>query len=389
MKKLICNICNWSFILFTIVLLSTSCEKDDDMQENPDSPNNPQVQVVDFNKVTTSLIFDNMNVVNGTPPGFKNNTKGTIDLKIDSDTIFWTPGIIKRIKIQKPEGVSLKHGAWVYVPGADSYIETTLREEEESDEVSILYFEFDPTGWELPITFPIEITPLDENGNPADTFKGPACIEKPRGASGSCDIDVQNDFWEWVYYKQQNPSFFTGSWFPHIEESTTNGCCINNESEPDITCTNTNEHRVLDYEIVFMRKVLFMYFINNSKVNVFGQLYSKNLDPYASNFCSNSAGYSENNLEVIKIADYTINADCSISLDNITYAASNPSFLVDPTLYVGGGPSIKYTLISDHYMEQTITGGGSDGGGSGKIIGSIFERRSELDPTGNNTIWFD
>jgi hypothetical protein len=407
MKKLIGNNGILMFLAF-IIAIGASCENDDHIEEVPDNTDssqvqeddpqdqedNPQVQEddpqleFDPNQLMASLILDNMKVINGTPSTSKNNAKNNIDLKIDSDTIFWTPGIIKRIKIQKPLGVSLKNGAWVYVPGADSYIEATLREDEESDEVSILYFEFDPTGWELPITFPIKIIPLDETGNPADEFEKEACIEKPHGAGGSCTTDLQSSFWEWVYYKRDNPYFFTGTWYPHTEESTTNGCCIDGESDPNAICTGTDNNRQLDYEILFIRPLLYMLFDGAGTVWVGGQLYSRNLNPSISNFCANSAGYSESNLKVTKDGEYTINTDCSISIDKIYYHSTNPPFLVDPTLYVGGGPSIKYTIISDHYIEQTITStGGPDGGGSGEIIGSVFERRRNLDPDFH--IWYD
>lgn len=390
------------FLAF-LIALGTSCEDDDQIEEVADKTDSSQVQEDDPqeeddaqsevapNQVMASLVFDNMKVINGTPSASKSTAKGSIDLKIDSDTIFWTPGIIKRIKIKKPAGISLKHGAWVYVPGADSYIETTLREDEESEEVAILYFDFNPTGWELPITFPIQISPLDENGKPADTFEEPTCIEKPRQAGGACTTraDIENYFWLWQFYKRDNPQFFTGPWIPHIETGTTDGCCIDGKSEPDAICdAGTLEYRQLDYEIVFMRPQLFMLFTPDSRVSVFGQLYTRNLDPFTSNFCSNKAGYSENNLKVEKNGDFSINTDCSISLDNFDYGAS-PSFLVDPTLYIGGGSQIKYTIISDHYMQQTISGGGSDGGRSGEVVASVFERRSDIDHNGNITIWYD
>ena len=150
-----------------------------------------------------------------------------IDLKIDSDTIFWTPGIIKRIKILKPVDVQLTYGAWVQVPGASSYIETSFREEEETDEISILYFKFDSSNWVLPVTFPLTILPLDEDGNIADRFEIPVTIEKPleglAGGGSECNLDIENTIWEWISYNQESPPFFTAPMYPHIQPGTTYG----------------------------------------------------------------------------------------------------------------------------------------------------------------------
>ena len=379
MKKLIVNSSILLFYSLVVVILFASCDKDD-MQENTDNPDNPQVRLVNPNKATASLIFDNMNVVSGTPPSSKRVAKSTIDLKIDSDTIFWTPGIIKRIKILKPEDVSLSFGVWAYVPGASSYIETSLREEEETDDISILYFDFDPTDWELPITFPLRILPLDEDGNPTDEFEIPVEIEKPHETGGICDIDIKGTIWEWTYFNQDSPSFFTAPMFPHITLSSTLGCCIDGESDSNAVCANTSNERQLDYEIIFMRPLLSMAFTENGEdVFLFWKEYSRNLDPFTSNFCSNSAGYTENEVDAAISIGTIINSDCSISFDQDSYNNST---------YMGGGPFIKYNLISDHFMKQTISSsGGSDGGSGSEGLVNMFEKRNwgAID----TTIWFD
>ena len=195
MKKLIGYHGILLLLAFSITL-SISCEKEDNIVEAPEDTDSSQVQEddpqeeedeeegseseVDPDLVTASLVLDNMKIINGTPPDSGKKAKAYNDLKIDYDTIFWTTGITKRIKIKKPLGVSLNNGVRVYVPGADSYIEASLRDDEASDEVSILYFDFKHTDWNyLSITFPLEISPLDENGNPIDVFSVPAVIEEP------------------------------------------------------------------------------------------------------------------------------------------------------------------------------------------------------------------
>lgn len=403
MKKLVFTTCNLLLYSLVILLLFTSCKKDDDMQEDPDSTESsesadiPEVQSVDPNRATASLILDDMKVVNGSPPESKSAAMGAgkspLDLKIDSDTIFWTPGIIKRIKILKPEGTTLSFGALVHVPGASSYIETTLREEEETDEISILYFKFDSSSWVLPVTFPLTILPLDEDGNIADRFEVPVLIEKPletgAGGGGECDLDIENTIWEWISYNQESPPFFTAPMYPHIQPGTTFGCCIDGESDANAICDNTPDYRFLDYEIIFMRPLVFMTFVDDSRINIDGQVYSRNLDPFTSNFCSNTAGYSESNALSGKAGDYIINSDCSITLENLEDTGANQNLLDDPTKYIGGGPYIKYTLISDHFMKQTITSsGGSDGGRSSDGFGNMYERREQLS-TANGTMWYD
>jgi len=403
MKKLVHNIRNFPLFFLVVLLLFASCKKDDDMQEEPDSSDTPESvdipeeQSVDPNKATASLIFDDMKLISGNPPESKSAAKGAskspIDLKIDSDTIFWTSGIIKRIKILKPEGTTLSHGAWIHVPGGSSYIETRLREEEETDEISILYFKFDTSNWVLPVSFPLTILPLDEDGNIADRFEVPVIIEKPLeaggGGGGECDLNIENTIWEWISYNQENPPFFTAPMYPHIQPGTTFGCCIDGESDANAICTNTPDYMHLDYEIIFMRPLVFMVFSEDSSVDIAGQVYSRNLDPFTSNFCSNTAGYSENEVIASKAGDYIVNSDCSITLENLQDNGGNPNLLDDPTKYIGGGPYIKYTLISDHFMKQTITSsGGSDGGRGVDGFGNMYEKRADL-TIGNGPIWYD
>ena len=67
--------------------------------------------------------------------------------------------------------------------------------------------------------------------------------------------------------------------------------------------------------------------------------------------------------------------------------AGNVGLLDDPTKYIGGGPFIKYTLISDHFMKQTITSSGNpDGGRNLEDYGNMYERREDLS---NGTLWYD
>ena len=399
MKKLVFNIRNFSFFFLIVFLLFASCKKDDDMQEEPDStdipnnPNSPIEQSVDPNEVTASLIFDNMKVISGPPPESKFSNKGTanspVDLKIDSDTIFWTPGIIKRIKILKQDTLTLNFGARVFVPGASSHIETSLREEEETDETGIFYFKFNISNWVLPVTFPLTIEPLDEEGNIVDRFEIPVKIEKPleTGGGSECNLDLENTFWEWISYNQENPPFFSAPMYPHLQPGTTFGCCIDGISSPGSVCTNTSDNRPLDYEIIFMRPLIFMTFLEDSEVKIAGQVYSRNLDPFTSDFCSNSPGYSESNSVAGKRGDYVVNADCSITLENLQDDGGNANLLDDPTKYIGGGPQIKYTLISDHFMKQTITSSGNpDGGRRFEEFGNMYERREDLS---NGTLWYD
>jgi hypothetical protein len=403
MKKLVYNIRNFPFFFLVVLLLFASCKKDDDMQEEPDSSDTPESmdipeeQSVDPNRATASLIFDDMKLVSGAPPESKSTSKSAskeiIDLKIDSDTIFWTPGIIKRIKILKPAGTTLSHGVWAHVPGASSYIETRLREEEETDEISILYFKFDTSNWVLPVTFPLTILPLDEDGNIVDRFEIPVTIEKPLeaggGGGGECDLDLENTFWEWISYNQESPPFFTAPMYPHIQPGTTFGCCIDGINSPGSVCTNTSDNKPLDYEIIFMRPLIFMTFIGDSEIHIAGQVYSRNLDPATSDYCSNTPGYSESNPVAGKRGDYVVNADCSITLENLVDDGGNANLLDDPTKYIGGGPFITYTLISDHFMKQTITSSGNpDGGRSMEGFGNMYERREDLSIDGGK-IWYD
>lgn len=246
MKSLCEQSIKMTVVLFSLLIMVTACSKDDDPDpKNPDSPTeNPDgtdpdqepepmdTVLVDPDKVTQSLIFDNMSVIAGTPPSVNTLTSKLVsDLKIDRDTIFWTEGIIKRLLVKRPEGVSLK-GFWVYVEGAHSYIEATFREEEETEEIDVLYFDFDPTEWDLDFSFPLDLIPFDEDGIALDKFETKVEVEKPLDDLGNCEFnytykDENNSLteWQWIFSHDPGIDFLAAPMLPFNTDGSTQGCC--------------------------------------------------------------------------------------------------------------------------------------------------------------------
>ncbi len=263
MKKLNHYIYKCTLLLLTILTLFYSCDKDDGFVEE-DNPINTDA---DANKVTASLIFDNMNIINGELPNSKNSKiKNTVDLKIDSDSIFWTLGIIKRIKIKKPIGTVMT-GAWIYIPGADDYIEADFREDEDNEDVGVLYFDFNPTDWDLPVSFPMKIVPLDDTGSPVgDEFEQPVVIEEP--ITGNSDWKVDNtQRWFWQYTKDKTYNLFHAPYKTIKTPGTTEGCCIGGQSEPNGFCDPANKNE-LDYENQYKTRSMFFMAMEVSKMRI-------------------------------------------------------------------------------------------------------------------------
>jgi len=365
--KLIKKTESYVLLFLAALFLVTSCQKDDDFQDDPQLANGN----VDANKITQSLKFRNGTVITGDIPKSVNSKNATAvaDLKIDTDTIFWVKGVINRIKILKPENPStFSSHFWVQVENSNSYIEAEFEVEQENDTLVFLNFDFDVTEWEPPLSFNLKIVPKDDtDGSPLDEFNLPVVIEEP--ITGSCNFNITEQLWEWISTVDESIPFFAAPMYPFIEPSTTLGCCINGNSSTG-SCGSTNE-RILDYENTYIIKREFfkLFTITNGVGEVGGVLdtYARNLDPSASNYCSNSAGYIESNFNGTMAGDYTTNpGNCTITFD--MKGGANTTFMGDDRFFA------TYTLLSKHFIKETRSG--NPEGEGGNTLERLYVRRT-------------
>ena len=373
MKKLSSNLNHWLVALLLMLVALPACEKED-IFENPkeeDPGQNTPIEA-DPNKATASLIFDNMKTLSGTPP-----LTGAIteDLKIDTDTIFWTESIAKRIMVKRPEDISLS-GVWILVAGSSSYIEATFREDEDTEEIDILYFDFDPTGWDLPVSFPVNITPFDDDGNALDQFEVPVVIEKPYEASSGCAFDYAPDrdatggtFWDWVFTEDKANKFFAAPMYPFITDGTTMGCCENGQSSQDPNCPESGRTE-LHYENYYTISRE-MFKLNVNGFIGFSTEVTRNFDPGESDFCGSKAGYIYDDKYSVFGGDWQINEECHLIFD---YEVR------EPFVYVGS----IFKPLSRHYIEE-VRGAGPDGGGA---IRRVYVMRKAIEGGGLGP-WYD
>lgn len=122
-----------------------------------------------------------------------------------------------------------------------------LAETAEIDTVSVIFVEFDPTGLELPLSFPVTITPYDENGQPLDEIEEIFTVEESNeGSSNSgrskadpCPFTSASAFdsWNWKYSViEVNGSieFYIAQGEMASDGQTVNGCC--NEASGSSGC---------------------------------------------------------------------------------------------------------------------------------------------------------
>lgn len=360
-----------SRLLFSILVI-TACNEEDVTKEDPEDSQN-QTTLADPNEVTSSLIFDDMKIISGSPPAVEASIGA--DLKINVDTIFWTEGITNRIMVKRPEEISLS-GFWIFVAGSHSYIEATFREEEETEEIDILYFDFDPTGWDFPVSFPIEIIPFDENGNGLDIIGCPGIIEEPYDPSGACAFDytsVKNEsgstFWEWVFTEDKANDFFAAPMYPFVTNGSTLGCCLEDESTQ--VCPDTTMYIELDYKNYY---TISRETFRLSSDGFFGSSteVTRNFDPGESDFCSDKAGYIYDDKFSVFGGEFQINEDCHLVFE---YKVR------EPFVYVGS----RFKPLSTHYIEE-VRGVGPDGGGGLRRVYVMRTAIDEGEPVGP---WYD
>ncbi len=398
MKKPVQKLGKLTILFLSIFLIAAACSKDDTPEtktpppptDNPDGtvqdsvPESTETLSVDPNQVTKSLKFRNARIINGDFPTGKSAKTTMVDLKIDTDTIFWVEGVTSRIKLLKPEGLTGFVGTfWAQVEGSDSYIEAEFEKEQENDTIVFLNFDFDVTEWDPPFSFNMKFVPSSDIGTePIIVIEKPVVIEKLFG-NGACTI-IDASYWEWIY-TNINGELHTAPMMAVAFQGTIKGCCTNGRSYSGAECEDpTNpDQEFLDYETSYaVSRDFFKFNISSVPNSILGRMRenANNLDPLNTDFCGGLVSYTDSNIANYFSADVT-QSNCTFTLDNMfgeeeevfTENGTSLGFLPLP-IYMGSGSTVEYRFLSPHFISETRKN--ADSGPEGSSIERVYWRRS-------------
>lgn len=347
----ITRITNLIFLLI-ILLMMASCSEDDVIKEiedqdpvgqnDPDPDPEPDTDPMgnedpDANKISESLVFKNATSFTGTIPS---NASG-YSLKINRDTV----GLIVEgdippfIGISKADGSMLQTStAYIQVEGSDTYFEAEF-EGMENDTLVYLNFEFEDAGWDYPLSFDINVAPINDSGTSIDVITIPIIVEEnATNNGGSCTIEEflngkneQTYVWfaTWDYYEKGSSHLEDGTYYfeglygsltvsgdPKVFPQDVNGCCTSSGSLYS-DCNGFPTHRTVEGETRRTIGEVYLAFWRDGDVS--GSLLNyevQNVDPSNFDFCNGVPAYTISSQDNYFVGTYTFNpTDCSITID--------------------------------------------------------------------------
>ncbi len=332
------------FLAIISLLANTSCKESDDMTSVITGPD-PVATQGDPVKVTESLIFKNAIMHSGNIP---TNVSG-IDVELDRDTIGLVDGTLPFVGIIKPNGTVLQV-AFAQVEGSDTYFEVEF-EEAENDTLVYLNFEFDGTDWDYPISFNLDIAPVDDSGVPAKIIETTVIVEAPADNNGGCDIDEFLDgkdtkTYAWYVTIDRNlapenaPLGYIVGWdisgaaYSYGMERSfpqeVSGCCTSSGSYYG-NCIGFPTHAlVTGVTKMVVGGARLTFFRDGSVTGYLINKLTQNVDPQNFDFCNGIPGYNINSVDNFYQGTYTFNSsNCSITIDSF-------SGLSDPVIGASG-----------------------------------------------------
>jgi len=310
---------SWVIVIIFTILSLFACQdnpedevvpdkKDDDEKIIDDDPP-PSGNQLDPDKLTNSLKFENASVITGNFP----TASGSVDFKLDTDTIFWVEGIKKRIRVKYPESFSGSISALlVHVKEADDYLAVMPDETESSDTIAVFYFDFDPVEWDLPLSFDLEMAVQDDGNQVSKVNDRPVRIDKP----GQFDCGPVGDRWDWLYTTVDGV-LNRAEGYPQLTPGSVKGCCDSGVSYYG-NCIGSTLEGTVDYEAFSMQDFEYVKFF--AEGDLVGELHEiiRNVDPANSDFCNNIAEYTNRNIHNVFSGQYTFDQSSGrITLSNM------------------------------------------------------------------------
>jgi hypothetical protein len=188
-----------------------------------------------------------------------------------------------------------------------------LAETAGSDTVSVILVRFDPTGFELPLSFPVTIIPYDENGQPIDETEEIFTVEESyddlsnsgRSKSGSCAFTTPpvEGWWQWAHSAiiVDDEIVFTSNPNIVIGGQNINGCCVEGESGYGSGCLNGDPENVRTLFFPTYYQIAGETFIFNESGKFERITLEKHGDPDIDNtdFCGVAYGAVTNTIEFV------------------------------------------------------------------------------------------
>jgi len=382
------------FFFSLILLLAIACEKPDDPEEqhNSLSTPNPDEISADF-ELTTTTVFQ----------GSLGQPTMAADLQILGTEILITEGSETLVGILKPAELELET-AHVQVVGSETIMEIPF-EDSGTETLAHLRFSFDGSDWDLPLTFEVDIAPLDSMGIPIVIFATSFVVEEatqqdPDPDPGSFSIDDfvgagDSTHYKWQMSFERGLHGATGSLFaslPGLDDygidpseyggyaegteiiytQMINGCCFADGSSDDGDCIGQPTHAIVpgDTKIVVSGASL-TFFRDGSVTGKLDNRMVQNVNPAEFDFCNAIPAYSISNVQNTYEGMYTYDAaEGSLKIDNLNGETepvySYGQYIGAWPLYIhaGHGSSSEYIKYSENeiiVIDKDVEGGGIQG----------------------------
>ena len=384
-------------LLVSCVLWGTACKELDDIGNpvNPDpnpSPTNP-VDVGEINRLNASMIMNNKVIHSGDMPRPDSGSVPLADFKIKDKTVYLIDDHSYRVILLKPQGGWVLQTFFGQVEGSDEYVEGQFDIESENDSLVFIDLAFDPMGWETPLTFELDIVPIDDSGTPLDEIEVEVVVVEPENASpvSSCgdildllfspddsDPSGESARYQWLqtnYFNARSPIFrgiLDGA------SGISNGCCTSLGSSYG-DCIGKPTHGTAEYEYGITYYEDFLSFRRDGTVWGTVSYHDQNIDVENTDYCSGVAAYlpaSAKTNSYVSTTPFTLDADCNIILPPLNgLTIDGWPLLVTP----GSGPNVKYKVKDWGYSFKILTEEFYDPEGGNLLYRRYYVRiRSEL-----------
>ena len=290
-------------------ILLAGCRKNN----NPSDPGNDDL--ANPNVISTHLQFYKAVKKTGKPPAAPDQSSLKISFK---DTLYLMEDIKVPVKFLHD---SLKNvgGIYIQVKGkgagifeANEYYDVPeFSQTANNDSVSLSMVGFDPDGYTLPFSFPVTITPYDEDGLPLDATDAVITVEESNDApsiTGPCGFINPQNFLQWVYSltKKADTVDFFSSPDMRYGGQTLQGCCNRVNGQSGCAPGQTPNESLFFPTYFQMNYELFRFFDNGTFTRLTLETH-REPQPEISNFCGVNYGIVRvNNEDGVHIGNWTL-----------------------------------------------------------------------------------
>lgn len=363
------------FLLIGSAFWFNSCK--DNTEMDPDLSDDSTEVGIDPDELLERFVVKNASVINGTLQVPENIIGLNAKLNSVRDSLFIHQGINFRLQLKFPDKTfSNSSGFYFQVSGGKKYLDIKTEVRESNDSTGVIYFDFDPDGLELPISFKAKIVPYGSTGSKLNTIETIVTILDPDNKN--CDLVHPKNIWRWMYTIRDRVVELAPG-FGESVNTTVTGCCSIEENSIDCL-----EHFIPESDWIKLEGIS-AYLINHetlefSASGIKGTLqeYVQNLNPKpeVTNFCTGDLEYLISIRDNEFWGDYTFDAASGelqfqnleskvtyVELFGQTYPQYDKMFI---------NVSAKYEVIGCQYLKES-----SNIEGSATI--RIFERVGDLE----------